>query len=149
MTKTTSLIKPAGLTLLLYIALSVLSSIVLTGFWQAGIDTTSMTNQELMLLAESSAYIKTGSAIIGAACAILCAFILSLKKTPRYRPALVFAAMLILYGALSIVLHPEHTALQQVSKIVMPVPLCLLGAWLAHRFHAFRAGSGVAAIDTP
>lgn len=132
---TTSQLKAAGLTFLLYLVLSVVSSIVLTGIWQAGVDTSSMTNQEIMLMAETSTFIKTGSAIIGLTSAMLCAFILSLKTSKAgFRPTLYFALMLIAYGAISIVLHPEHTLMQQVLKILVPVPACLFSAWVAQRF---------------
>ena len=135
MTTNTSLIKASGLTFLLYVALSVVCSIVLTGIWPRGVDTSTLTTEQLMLMAETAPFIKTGSAIIGIVSAVVCAFILSLKKTVGgYRPAIYFAAMLVLYGAISIALHPEHTLIQQAAKVLMPFPLCLLGAWLAHRF---------------
>jgi hypothetical protein len=35
------------------------------------------------------------------------------------------------YGILGIYLHPTHSTLMQLGKLASPIPLALLGGWIA------------------
>ena len=120
------------LTFAIYLLVSVSLSIALTAWWQTGIDTSGLSMTEITHFAERSTTIHVGSAIIGAISAVFCAGFAYIKSQSNgYFSALVFAVALVVYGILSIFLHPEHTLIQQVSKVIMPIPLCLFGAWIA------------------
>ncbi|GGW95744.1 hypothetical protein GCM10007391_32380 [Alteromonas halophila] len=145
----TATLKTLGLTFLLYIALTVTGSIILTGVWQSGIDASSMTHQELTHYAAQADMIRVGSALIGAFSAVICAaFATSRSAQASFRPAMYFAVMLIIYGVVSVVLHPEHSLLQQLSKLIAPIPLCLVGAWLA-RIVSSKRTSGQSSLNNP
>jgi len=50
------------------------------------------------------------------------------KDATRERFALIF------YGVLGIWFHPSHALWMQLSKLLVPVPLCLVGGWVRLRF---------------
>lgn len=126
-------VKSLFLTFLLYIVSTVVMAVLLSLYWQSGIDTALYTQQQLVEMASTSPLINIGSTLIGSGMAVICAYLITSRTgSNSYKHAVYFAGSLILYGIISIVLHPEHEVMQQVAKIVAPVPLCLLGAWLAN-----------------
>ncbi len=139
-------LKTLGFTFLLYVALTVTGAIVLTGIWQTGADVNTLSHQQLTMMAAQSDMINLGSAVIGALAAVVCAMFAT-RRTPGapYRPAMYFALLLVAYGVLGIVLHPEHSVIQQIGKLVTPVPLCLAGAWLARQLFSDKQAQRVQA----
>ncbi|WP_100657822.1 hypothetical protein [Alteromonas flava] len=133
----------------LYILISATLAILLTLYWQTGIPLDQYTTSELQTLAANSGLITIGTAMIGSLTALGCAYAITVKTGAYgYKHACYFAIGLTLYGALSIVLNPEHHLLQQVAKLIMPLPVCLFGAWLAIAKHKVNGGRGQPITDT-
>ncbi len=125
-------IKPVAITFVLYIVATVTMTIVLTAVWQTTLPEVPTDYAALNELAINSEFLSTGTAILGVIAGIACAFFLTLKtKTQDYKYAIGLGICFVAYGALSIFLHPEHELARQVGKLVSPIPLCMLGAWLA------------------
>lgn len=125
-------VKSLVIAFLMYIVTTVILAVVMSLFWQSGIDTSAYSQQQLIDMASQSKLLTVGSMIIGSTMAVICAyFITRHTDSDGYKHAQYFAGVLILYGILGIFLHPEHDVIQQVAKLLAPLPLCLLGAWFA------------------
>lgn len=125
-------VKSLALVFVIYVVSTVFLAVILSIAWQAGIDTTGYTPQQLVQMADNSSLLTVGATIIGSTMSVICAYMITRRTGDNgYKHAVCFAACLILYGVISIVLHPEHHIIQQVAKLLAPVPLCSLGAWLA------------------
>lgn len=125
-------IKSLVITFLIYVVTTVILAVVLSVFWQSGIDTSAYSQQQLIDMAAQSTLLTIGSMFIGSTMAVICAYFITRRTgSDGYKHAIYFAGVLILYGILGIFLHPEHQVFQQAAKLLAPVPLCLLGAWYA------------------
>lgn len=132
-------IKPIAIAFGLYLVMTVLLSIVLTTIWQSNLPQTPVDQQQLMQMAATSEFLNVGSALVGCFAGIICAFFITRKTIENgYKYAFYLGGCFILYGLLSIYLHPEHTASQQLGKVLSPIPLCLVGAWFALKFSSKR-----------
>ena len=122
-----------------YLLLTVTGSIVMMGVWTTNYAAPGMDIEQLTLMAETHPFVVFWSAVIGIGSALITGAMLTAKATSKsYAPALMFAVLLMMYGALSNYLHPEHSLFQQVGKIIVPVPVCLFAAWIVHRIRGAR-----------
>lgn len=125
-------VKALGLAFATYLISSICLAIVLTIYWQMGLDITQYSQEQIAEMSRNSTFIASASAVIGATLAILCAYMVTFK-TGRvgYKHAFYFGVILALYGVAGVFIHPEHHWIHQIAKLTMPFPLCLLGAWFA------------------
>ena len=125
-------VKSLVIAFLMYVVTTVILAVMLSVFWQSGIDTSAYSQQQLINMAAQSKLLTVGSMVIGSTMAVICAYFTT-RRTGRnsYKHAVYFAGILTLYGILGIFLHPEHHVIQQAAKLLAPLPLCLLGAWFA------------------
>ncbi|MDY6928003.1 MAG: hypothetical protein SWN10_13025 [Pseudomonadota bacterium] len=125
-------VKSLVIAFLIYVVTTVILAVVLSVFWQSGIDTTAYSQQQLIDMAAQSNLLTIGSMIIGSLMAVICAYFITRRTgSDGYKHAMYFAGLLILYGILGVFLHPEHHVIQQAAKLLAPAPLCLLGARFA------------------
>jgi len=66
-----------------------------------------------------------------------------LKPIQRLKTPLVLGALLVLYGAIGIYLHPTHPAFMQAAKLLAPIPLVLCGGWLRLRCNSSRGAPAI------
>jgi cation transport ATPase len=136
-------IKWVAIGFITYMLLTVIAAGVLTSVWMAGQDLAGLSQQQVSLMAETSPFIITWSVVI-ALLATLFVSMLVTKKSNRkdFANATGLAVCLTLYGILSIYLHPEHAILHQFGKLVGPITLCLLGAYLTNQWNK-RGQNGI------
>lgn len=133
-------IKPVAIAFVFYIVATVTMTVILTAVWQTTLSEVPTDYAALNELAINSEFLSTGTAILSVIAGILCAFVLTLKtKTQGYKYAISLGICFVIYGVLSIFLHPEHELARQLSKLVSPIPLCMLGAWLALKLTGRKA----------
>ncbi|NVK25131.1 MAG: hypothetical protein HWE10_09405 [Gammaproteobacteria bacterium] len=132
MNKYSTQLKNLTVTFIVYLALTIGLSVLLNVAWQLTIDMSNMTPELFEAAVAQSNFIEIGSALIGVFSAVFCgAFIVKRSGYQSVKPALFFAVLLMFYGLLSALLHPEQVMIQKVSSLIMPFPLALLGAKLA------------------
>ena len=125
-------VKSLVIAFLMYVVTTVILAVVLSVFWQSGIDTSAYSQQQLIDMAAQSKLLTVGSMVIGSTMAVICAYFITRRTgSDSYKHAKYFAGILTRYGILGIFLHPEHHVIQQAAKLLAPLPLCLLGAWFA------------------
>lgn len=115
----------------LYLVVSIACSILLTLVWQLNLDVTNQSYQALAQQAEQSPFIIIGSAIIGVFTTMLTAAFITFRAKQHTVQLVYFTGLLILYGCLSILLHPEASMLINVLKVLSPAPLCFFGYLIA------------------
>ena len=109
------------------------------GIWTTNHAPSGMDIEQLTLMAETHPFVVFWSAVVGIGSALISSAMLTAKATSQsYAPALMFAGLLMMYGALSIYLHPEHSLFQQLAKIIVPVPACLFAAWIVQKLRSAR-----------
>jgi hypothetical protein len=102
--------------------------------WQLNLDVTNQNYQALTQQAEQSPFIIVGSAIIGVFTTMLTAAFITFSAKRHVLQLVYFTGLLILYGFLSIVLHPEASMLINVLKLLSPAPLCFFGHIIAVQY---------------
>jgi hypothetical protein len=89
---------------------------------------------ELQRLAESDPTLLSWQVWLGAPVAILAGFAVThFSGAKGLRNSFAMGLTLVLYGILGIFLHPSHALWIQLSNLLVPVPICLLGGWLRLR----------------
>jgi len=126
--------KVLGMACLLYLAVSITCSILLTLIWQVNTDTSNQTYQQLTQLAEQSPFITIGSALIGVFSSMLIAAFITFRASKQGLQVTYFAGVLILYGTLSIALHPDASFIMNLLKLLSPAPLCYFGYLIAIKY---------------
>jgi len=100
--------------------------------------------QELSRLAEADPTLLFWQNVLGTVLGLLAGFVACHfgggkgLKTP-----LVLGALLVLYGAIGIYLHPTHPAFMQAAKLLAPIPLVLCGGWLRLRCNSSRGAPAI------
>jgi hypothetical protein len=112
-----------------YIASTVITTILAMSIWVATQDSVGKTQQQLSEMAETDPILILWSAVIS----IISMFFFSAlitRKTANVNivNGIGLALCLTAYGAISIVMHPEHHWWQQLAKLLLPVIICWLGA---------------------
>ena len=129
----------------LYLVVSIACSILLTLVWQLNLDVTNQNYQALAQQAEQSPFIIIGSAIIGVFTTMLTAAFITFRAKRHVLQLVYFTGLLILYGVLSIVLHPEASMLINVLKVLSPAPLCYFGYLIATQYQQKKQMQSLAA----
>lgn len=100
--------------------------------------------EALRLAAESDAGLLAWQNAIGSTGGVLAGALLAVLNRRQLWPTIwVLGAVLVVYGVIGIVLHPTHPESMQLGKLIAPLPLVCLGAYLAR-----RAGIG-AKVNAP
>jgi len=120
-----------------YMLLTVIAAGVLTSVWMAGQDLADLSQQQVSLMAETAPFITMWSVVIGVLVTLFVSMLVTKKSNKKdFANAIGLSVCLTLYGVLSVYLHPEHAFLQQVGKLLCPLVICLLGAYLTQKFTA-------------
>jgi len=128
-------IKWVAIGIITYMLLTVIAAGVLNSVWMAGQDLAGLSQQQVSLMAETSPFITTWSAVIGVLATLFVSMLVTQKSNRKdFSNATGLAVCLTLFGILSIYLHPEHAILHQLGKLFFPITLCLLGAYLTEKF---------------
>ena len=123
-------IKPKAIvaSLIGYIVVSVVLFAVVFQFWLPS----GVSVERLKQLAESDQTLLMWQNILGFGLGILAGYVACrMSGAGGLRNSLAVGVLLTLYGVLGIYLHPSHPALMQFGKLISPVPLALLGGWVA------------------
>jgi hypothetical protein len=116
-----------------YVVVSTLLFGIVMAIWWA--PPGNLSAQALRELAEQDISLLRWQNAIGTTLAIVVGYFASfLSRSTSFSPALVVGFLLVIYGGLSILLHPTHPTYMQLSKLLAPIPLTLLGGWLRLRF---------------
>lgn len=93
-----------------------------------------MNAQELARLAETDPTLVLWQRILGISLAIVTGYLACrLSGRNGLRNSIVVGALLILYGVLSIFMHPSDAPSRQIAKLLTPIPVALLGGWMCLR----------------
>jgi len=113
-----------------YVVLSVVLFAIVVQFWMpAGVSA-----ERLRELAETDRNLLLWQMILGAVLTIVAGYIATRMSGKKgLRNSLAVGGVLTLYGVLGIYLHPSHPVIVQVAKLVVPIPLALIGGWVALR----------------
>ena len=100
--------------------------------------------QELARLAENDPTLVLWQRILGVSVAIVAGYIACrLSGRSGLKNSTLVGGLLVLYGVLSIFMHPDDPALRQIAKLLTPIPIVLLGGWICLRTaHRANAQSG-------
>jgi hypothetical protein len=92
----------------------------------------NVTNQQaLSRIAEADPQLLLWQNVLGTILGIFAGFVAChCSGAKGLKNSLVTGLLLILYGVVGIFMHPAHSMLMQVAKLVSPIPLVLLGGWL-------------------
>ncbi|TRY33371.1 hypothetical protein [Aliiglaciecola sp. M165] len=117
-----------------YLLLTIIGGAFITSYWMSGQDLNGLSQGQIAQLMEQDPQVALTTSFLAAIVAIALAFWITLKtQGSGFRTAMVFALGLIIYGAMGIVMHPDHAFIHQLGKLVAPLITCGLGAWLAIR----------------
>ncbi|GAA0855037.1 hypothetical protein [Aliiglaciecola litoralis] len=138
-TQTYTATKPANLSikwsllgLIIYLIITVIGSVFLSSTWMANNDISNLSSQQISLLMDKDVSLALYTSLLGGLSALFCGWLATKKAgSNHYNTALILASCLAVYGAISIMLHPEHQLLHQAAKIIGPFLMCGLGAKLA------------------
>ena len=124
-----------------YLVVATIAMIIVVQRWMpAGVTD----KQELARLAELDPSLLMWQSVLGSILCIAAGFaVCHFSGAKGLKNSLLLGALLVFYGALGILLHPDHPPLMQAAKLLAPIPLALLGGWLRLRF----ASHAVVAID--
>ena len=111
-----------------YLVLSVALFAVIVQFWiPAGVPA-----NRLQELAEADRTLLLWQQILGTFLGVLSGYLAGrMSGALGLRNSLVVGGLLTLYGILGIYLHPDHSLLMQLGKLISPIPITLLGGWIA------------------
>lgn len=124
-------IKWSLLTILCFFAITIVGSAVLSSIWMAQNDITGLSPKDIGVLMDNDTTFAIYTSLLGALAAVFCGWFVTLKTAANnYVGALIIAIFLASYGVLSILMHPDHLLIHQVSKLISPFLTCGLGAWL-------------------
>ena len=123
-------LKAVFLALFGYLALATLLFGVVVHFWIPP----GVAPAELARLAESDPILLLWQNALGTVLGI-CAGLLACRLSGGrgLRNSAAVGGLLVLYGVLGIYLHPGHPLGMQIAKIIAPIPLALVGGWIALR----------------
>lgn len=111
-----------------YLLATVFLSAVLVGVWQPAGETDFVALAEA---AETAPMLIWGGAAIGAMVAFLVgALTVRLSYYEGLKNTAVVGLILVIYGAISVVMHPNDPLIFQIGKIILPIPIVLLGGLL-------------------
>jgi MFS family permease len=120
-------IKAILIALTSYLIITIIASSILVQIWMKP----GMSPEELALAAETDSFIAFWSMLIGLSASIICAVIVTaLSGSHGLKNAMVYGSILVAFGVLSILLHPDHDMLRNIGKLVLPVPVAMFGGWL-------------------
>jgi hypothetical protein len=118
------------------VAATVAFAIVVRLWMPAGVSPERMAQ-----LAETDPTLALWQRILGVSLATLAGYLACrLGGRTGLRNSLVVGCLLVLYGVVSIFLHPNDPMTLQVGKLLTPVPIVLLGGWLCLRFAPRKNG---------
>lgn len=84
---------------------------------------------EIAALAESDRYLINAQIVIGLVIGFLSGMIACWSSRSKgLKNPLILGVLLTLYGFVGIYLHPDHPIWYQTLKLLLPIPLVLLGA---------------------
>ncbi len=110
-----------------YLLATMIATAVLIQIWMPA----GMPIEQVAQLAETDPFVTFWGGVIGLVTCTLCAMLTTkLSKQTGLKNAVAFGGLLILYGIASIVLHPEHSLLHQVSKVLSPIPVAIFGGYI-------------------
>lgn len=120
-------IKAILIALTSYLIMTIIASSILLQIWMKP----GLSTEALALAAETDPFIVFWSMLIGLSACIACAVIVTaLSGSHGLKNAAVYGSILVAYGVISIVLHPDHELLRNIGKLVLPVPVAMFGGWL-------------------
>ena len=113
-----------------YVVLATVAFAIVVQVWiPAGVPAASLAE-----LAESDPTLRLWQQILGVTFALAAGYLASrLSGRAGLRNSLVVGGLLVLYGVLSVFLHPHDPISWQVGKLLTPIPVTLIGGWLCLR----------------
>ena len=110
-----------------YFVISLVAVAVLVTVWRPHDLSTSQLRQlaetdSVLLIWQNVLGILLTTAAGGAAC--------QLSGRKGLKNSTVFGAIIALFGVLGIYLHPDHPVWMLAGRLVLPIPLSMLGGWI-------------------
>ncbi len=114
-----------------YLLASAIAMAIVVHFW---IPNGILDRHELNRLAESDFSLLLWQVVLGNLLGIGAGYVAcQLSGSMGLRNSLVAGMALVIIGLLGIELHPSHPLWMQLGKVIMPVPIFLLGGWIRLR----------------
>jgi peptidoglycan/LPS O-acetylase OafA/YrhL len=120
-------IKAVTVSIATYIISTMIAAGVLVQIWMPK----DIPMERIAELAETDPFILFWSNIIGGLACMFCSILATKLSTQAgLKNALLFGALIVVYGILSILMHPQHSLEHQIVKVLSPIPLALIGGWI-------------------
>jgi hypothetical protein len=111
-----------------YLVLSVVLFGIVVQFWMPS----GVSAERLQQLVEADETLLLWQNILGTVLSVLSGYVAArMSGAQGLRNSLSVGGLLVLYGILGIYLHPNHPVEMQLGKLIWPIPLTLLGGWIA------------------
>jgi len=114
-----------------YLLTSAIAIAIAVHFWMP----TEITDpQELNRLAESDFSLLLWQVVLENLLGVVAGYVAcQLSGSKGLRNSLLAGTALVILGVLGIELHPTHPLWMQLGKLIMPIPIFLLGGWIRLR----------------
>ena len=122
--------KALAISLAIYVALSAVLLAVLVVLWMPS----GVPAEGFEQLAQTDLTLLLWQNILGVVLGVLCGYLAArLSGAHGLRNSLAAGVLVTFFGVPAIYLHPSHPLLMKIGILVLPIPLMLLGGWIALR----------------
>jgi hypothetical protein len=131
--------KAVGLSFAFYLVTSVALFAAIFLWWAPA----GKSSDELRALAEVDPFILLVQTVLGTVLGVIAGYLAArLSGAVGARNSLILGGLFVLYGVLGIYLHPEHPTAMQIGKLLSPIPLTLVGGFVAVALHRPKTSRG-------